>query len=218
MLLHPENCNLCAKNESFALYAMRKSIVLLLLLAVFSCKKEEKQVIFTKLKPQLSVVQKHAIHVSIESVSKKEIATWKEYSSLDSFLKQFTAISANEALNNALELADLIKNLKDSIRPKALVNPAFRTRIHVLENEVLRLKDMTYISAITANEVNNQVTKIIEAFAATNSKINTVYSQIELEKKIHNTISTPDLETPQLNQLKKQEKLKEVAPLRKKQK
>jgi len=196
------------------LYAMRKSIVLLLLLVVFSCKKEEKQVVFTKLKPQLSVVQKHAIHVSIESVSKKEIATWKEYSSLDSFLKQFAAISANEALNNALELADLVKNMKDSIRPKALINPAFRTRIHVLENETLRLKDMTYISAITANEVNSQVTKIVEAFAATNSKINTVYSQMELEKKIHNTL---DLEIPQLNQLKKQEKLKEVSPLRKKQ-
>lgn len=168
----------------------------------------------TKLKSPLSSVQKHAITVSIDRIAKKEITAWKEYNTLDSLLKRFSAISANEALDNALELTDLVKKLKDSIRPKALASPAFKTRIHVLENETLRLKDMTYISAITANEVNHQVTKIVEAFAATNSKINTVYSQIELEKKIHSTIITTDLEVLQLSQ---QKKTKEVFPIKKKQ-
>lgn len=169
----------------------------------------------TKLKSPLSSVQKHVIAVPIDRVAKKEITAWKEYNTLDSLLQRFSAISANEALDSALELADLVRKLKDSIWPKALVNPAFKTRIHVLENEALRLKDMTYISAITANEVNHQVTKIIDAFAATNSKINTVYSQIELEKKIHKTMNTTDLEVSKLSQ---QEKIKEVSPIKKQRK
>jgi hypothetical protein len=61
---------------------------------------------------------------------------------------------------------------------------SFRTRVNVLENETLRLKDMTFIPAITANEVNTQVDKILAAFSATNSKINTVYSQLEVEQDI----------------------------------
>lgn len=61
---------------------------------------------------------------------------------------------------------------------------SFRTRVNVLENETLRLKDMTFIPAITANDVNTQVDKILAAFSATNSKINTIYSQLEVEQDI----------------------------------
>jgi uncharacterized membrane protein len=74
--------------------------------------------------------------------------------------------------------------MKDSIRPKELINSSFRTRVNVLENEALRLKDMTFINAVTSKEINLQVDKIMAAFSATNSKINTVYSQLEVEKEI----------------------------------
>jgi len=89
-------------------------------------------------------------------------------------------------LNNAIQLSEVVKFLKDSIRPTELLNLSFRTRVNVLENEALRLKDMTFITAITAKEVNVQVDKIIAAFSATNSKINTIYSQLEVEKDIDN--------------------------------
>ncbi|WP_347173409.1 hypothetical protein [Polaribacter uvawellassae] len=137
-------------------------------------------------KSDMNIVQKHNAALDLETVSKNKIANWKEYQSVTKNLKQFSSISANEALNNALKLSEIVKNLKDSIRPKELLNLSFRTRINVLENEVLRLKDMTFIPAITADEVNTQVNKIIAAFSATNSKINTIYSQLEVEEDIDN--------------------------------
>tara|TARA_R110001606_G_scaffold103422_4_gene226143 strand:+ start:204 stop:779 length:576 start_codon:yes stop_codon:yes gene_type:complete len=135
-------------------------------------------------KSEMNIVQKHISALELEKNSKQEISNWKEYLEVEDNLKQFSSISASEALNNALKLSEAVKFLKDSIRPKELLNLPFRTRVNVLENETLRLKDMTFIPAITADEVNTQVNKIIAAFSATNSKINTIYSQLEVEKNI----------------------------------
>lgn len=153
-------------------------------LLIISCNNPKKKQEIDIRKSQLSIVKKHNTFISIQSNSSKNISKWKEYNFLNEFINRYNSISANEALNNALELASLVKNLKDSIRPKDLLTSSFRTRINVLENEALRLKDMTYIPAITAKEINNQVTKILEAYSATNSKINTVYNQLEIEKEI----------------------------------
>jgi len=163
---------------------MKNTFFYLFALLLFSCNNPEKKQETELKKPELSTVKKHDAFTTLENVSKKNINTWKEYNSLNEFINRFHAISANEALNNALELAKLTKHLKDSIRPKSLLTPSFRMRVNVLENETLRLKDMTYISAITAKEVNSQVTKILEAYSATNSKINTVYTELEVEKEI----------------------------------
>jgi hypothetical protein len=163
---------------------MKNTFFYLFTLLIFSCNAPKKKQETNLKKPELSIVKNHNAFITIKNVSKKSISTWKEYNSLNEFINRFHSISANEALNNALELARLTKYLKDSIRPENLLTSSFRTRVNVLENETLRLKDMTYISAITAKEVNNQVTKILEAFSATNSKINTVYNELEVEKEI----------------------------------
>jgi hypothetical protein len=163
---------------------MKKHYYILLILSVFSCKDSVQKQEQNNQKPTKGVVISHSKTVVLESTSEANISNWKEYQSVADHLKIFSSISANEALNNALQLSSLVKKMKDSIRPKNLINPSFRTRINVLENEVLRLKDMTYITAITTKEVNQQVEKVLEAFSATNSKINTVYSQLEVEKEI----------------------------------
>jgi ABC-type ATPase with predicted acetyltransferase domain len=176
---------------------------LLLTLLIFSCNNTKKKQETNLKKPELSIAKKHEAYTSIENISKRNINTWKEYNSLNEFINRYHTISANEALNNALELAIIVKHLKDSIRPKALLTPSFRTRVNVLENEALRLKDMTYISAITAKEVNNQVTKILEAYSATNSKINTVYNLIKAEKEIRvNKTETLNLKPPKKKKIK----------------
>ena len=132
----------------------------------------------------INSVKKHEIKSILDKNSRKNILNWKEYESVADNLKKFSSISPNEALNNALQLANLVKLMKDSIRPKDLINDSFRTRVNVLENEALRLKDMTFINSISSKEVNQQVDKIMAAFSATISKINTVYSQLEVEKEI----------------------------------
>ena len=166
---------------------MKKYIILRILSLLVSCKNREIQQNQKLKMPELSIVKKHLTIVSLENVSKKEMIDWKEYNSLNDFLKRFSSISPNEAINNAVELTKLVKVLKDSIRPKVLKTPSFKTRIYVLENEALRLKDMTLINVkakLTADEINKQVSKILNAYSATNSKINTVYSQLEVEKQL----------------------------------
>jgi hypothetical protein len=128
--------------------------------------------------------QKHDVPLNLEKQSINKIENWNEYQSVTENLELFSSISPSEALNNAIKLSEVVKFLKDSIRPKELINLSFRTRVNVLENETLRLKDMTFIPAITANDVNTQVDKILAAFSATNSKINTIYSQLEVEQDI----------------------------------
>lgn len=163
---------------------LKKVLPILLFVAVtLSCKDKTVKTQEIK-KPEMYTVTKHSKFLPLLKISESNITNWKEYKKVSNSLKKFFAIKATEALDNAIELSKEIKLLKDSIRPKELQNLSFKTRLNVLENEVLRLKDMTYITSITAKEVNNQVDKILSAFSATNSKINTVYSQLEVEKEI----------------------------------
>ena len=161
--------------------------ILFIISAIFfiSCGKDAAQKKQSTTKSKLSIVEKHQVTESLEKLSTEKVIDWKEYNALQAHLNQFSSISAHEALNNALVLAKLVKQLKDSIRPTELLNPSFRTRVNVLENEALRLKDMTFLlNAIKAQEVNLQVDKILEAFSATNSKINSIYTQLEIDKEI----------------------------------
>ncbi|WKD85688.1 hypothetical protein KCTC32516_01033 [Polaribacter huanghezhanensis] len=163
-----------------------RNFYLVFLLILCSCKNRTAVQESKIQKSEMNIVQKHSSVLELEKNSKEKVADWKEYQSVANNLKQFSSISASEALNNALKLAEVVKFLKDSIRPKELLNLPFRTRVNVLENETLRLKDMTFIPAITAKEVHVEVNKIIAAFSATNSKINTIYSQLKVEQDIDN--------------------------------
>ncbi|NVK51321.1 MAG: hypothetical protein HWD85_00185 [Flavobacteriaceae bacterium] len=164
---------------------MIKTLKYIGILVIFwSCKDQATKQQQVAKKPEMYITTKHTAFLPLLKTSKKGIGAWNEYTQVSEKLQKFLTISATEALDEALQLSDNIKKLKDSIRPKELQNASFKTRIHVLENEALRLKDMTYIVSISAKEVNHQVDKILEAFSATNSKINTVYSQLEVEKEI----------------------------------
>jgi len=164
---------------------VKNSIYLLLFVLLVSCaKKQEKSVEKEQTKPLLSVVQ---THVSIEKINpefKKDVVSWQELNVLNSFLSRFEKTSPNEALSNALELRDLVKSLKDSVKPNIFDIPSFNARINILNNEVLRLADLTFIPAITANEVNTHVDKTIVAFSSVNSKINTILSKKRFEDSI----------------------------------
>lgn len=172
---------------------MKNLIIFVLFFCVFiGCKKNVQQTKENLKKPELNIATNYPKPDALNLYSEKNLSYWKEYETLASFFKIYDKISLNEALNNAIELKGLVKKLKDSIKPKILDNNAFKTRVNVLENEVLRLVDMSYIPAIKSEEINTQVLKVIEVFSSLNQKINTLYSQKRFEDAINVDLMTID--------------------------
>lgn len=165
---------------------MRLIISLFFISFLISCgdsavQKTEKKPIATS---QFSTSKEYPVLETVKTSNEKEIVAWEYYTSVRDFLEKFKKISPNEALGNALELTSLVTAMKDSAKPKILDTQSLKARINLLENESLRLSDMTKIPAIKAEEVNAQIVKIFDAFSALNSKINTVFLQQNLSKDI----------------------------------
>lgn len=179
--------------------------IYLLVLSVFvvSCgnKQENKEEI--KPKPLMTLVQSHAKTAPVLPTFYDEVKDWKYLKEVDSFFVKYQKISPNEALSNAVELKDLVKSLKDSLKPKKFDIPSVNARINILYNEVLRLADITEISAIEAAEVNNQVDKTMSAFSDINTKINTVLAKIRFENEIDIDVDFIGLDSTRLDTVSK---------------
>lgn len=164
---------------------MKQIIFLFLTIIVISCKSDPKDANNIKQEiPEKSIAKQHVNILNVDSDLEPEVENWEELKNINSFLKKFKKVSPNEALSNALELRDLVKSLKDSVKPAIFDVPSFNARVNVLENETLRLADLTLIPAITSDEVHKQVDKTIIAFSAVNSKINSLLSKKRFEEEI----------------------------------
>lgn len=182
--------------------------------------KTEKANAIQQQKPLLSIVKKHVKLEAIHPEFKDSIKDWKEFNSVTDFIEKFKEVSPNEALSNALQLRDLTKSLKDSVKPKMFLIPSFMARLNVFYNETLRLADITFIPAISAKEINQQVDKTIQAFSAINSKVNTLYSKKRFEAAIDvdfdfvgidstkmDTITKKSIKNNSIEKIKKQKKV-----------
>lgn len=179
---------------------MKYSLSFLILIIFFSCKdKNEQTLLKDDVQPLLSIVKEYPSVKQISPIFRKDVENWEELNAIANFLDRFKKGSANEVLSNALELKGLIKSLKDSVKPNLFDDAAFKTRINILNNETLRLADMTSISAITAEEVHLQTEKIINAFSAINAKINTVLSKKRFEDEIGVSISFIGLDSTKMD-------------------
>ena len=172
-----------------------------MVLICFSCKDPQEEQTTTTQKPLLSIVKKHPFPTTIKNRYSKHLDSWEEYQSLKSFLERYATISPNDALNNALELKLFVEGIKSTSRPKALNIDSFNARVHLLYNEVLRLADMTYISAITPKEVNEQVAKVLAAYAAVNSKINAIYDRKDFENSVEIDTSFIGIDTSKIDRV-----------------
>lgn len=160
-------------------------LLIIIIIVLFSCnsKKQEKETLPLRIR-ESSIVVKHTLPITINREFLKELDNWKEYKDIEEFITKFYNTSANEALSNALELKMLVVNLRDSKNPAVFNSKSFDSRINVLNNEVERFADITFIPAIKIKEINYQVEKIIHAFSALKSKINTVLAQKKFEEGI----------------------------------
>ncbi|KGL58746.1 hypothetical protein [Polaribacter sp. Hel1_85] len=183
---------------------MKQIIYFLLSVILFSCGNNKKETPKpTQEIPQRSVAKQHVRLINVNSDFEKEIANWQELKSVNTFLKKFNKVSPNEALSNALELRDLVKSLKDSVKPTIFDVPSFEARVNVLQNETLRLADLTLIPAITSEEVNLQVDKTIAAFSSVNSKINTILSKKRFEDAIDIEIDYIGIDSTKMDSVSK---------------
>jgi uncharacterized membrane-anchored protein len=87
-------------------------------------------------------------------------------------------------LLKAKSLSDRAQELKDSIRIPAFDRPDIKIRLNVLYNHTLRLMDMENISSIKTQEIKTEITNILNAFSAINSKINNLTNQQYIEKQL----------------------------------
>lgn len=151
----------------------------------------------------MSIQKEHQRTVAVKSVFLKEVADWSSLKLVDSFFVKYRKITPSEALNNALELKDLIKKLKDTVKPVYFDTPSFNTRINILYNEALRLTDLIDISAIQADEVNMQVDKTMDAFSSVNIKINTILLKKKFEDEMVIDVNYIGLDTTRIDSVSK---------------
>lgn len=156
-----------------------------LLIGFFSCKNKQEEVAKVVNKSEFRTEQKHPQAESIIANAAQKIEDWQEYRAVKEFLNQYQSISPSEALNNSRELNSLVASLRDSVSPGFLVSDSFKARVNLLYNETLRLNDMSAISSIKFEEVNEQVSKVMHAYSAMNSKINTIVRQAELDAQVN---------------------------------
>lgn len=183
---------------------MKNSIFILIFVAFFSCDKKENNVVVKQDKKSLlSVSNTYKIVEKINPNFSAEISSWQELKAVDGFLLRFKKATSNEVLSNALELKALVQALKDNQKPALFNNDSFNTRVNILYNETLRLSDMTFIPAIKAEEVNEQTQKIMSAFSAINSKVNSILLKNKFEDEIEIDVRFIGLDTTKIHNASK---------------
>ena len=171
---------------------------------ILSCNKEQKnEVILDTKTSDLSISKKYDPIEKIKPIYIKETENWEELNALNVFLERFKNTTPNEVLSNALELKELVQNLKDSIKPVVFNTPSFNTRVNILNNEVLRLADMTFIPAIKAKEVSIQTDKTLKAFSAINAKINAILSKKRFEEELDIDLKYIGLDSTKIDSVSK---------------
>lgn len=161
------------------------AICCVLTFVFISCKKNVQTPTIVIQKSNMTVAVKHKSYNILDASSENKITDWKEYKIVDELIEGYKHTSPQEALINSSDLQQNVLFLKDSLNIQSLKTPAFRSRLNVLENEVLRLTDMAEIPAITSTEVNTQVDKILLVYGSLNDKINTVYHQEQFNSDIN---------------------------------
>jgi hypothetical protein len=168
-------------------------LFLLLVLLVIACGQKEtngeEQVVDTILPPTNKIIS--AMGETLIPKAKQAVIDWPEYQAVDAIMVKFYSISVQEALTNAQELSELVTVMKDSIRVPELDKNNVLARIHVLQNETLRLADMANITAITDDEVKEEIQKILEVYHAFHSKINTIYNASAIQEALDVDTETP---------------------------
>jgi hypothetical protein len=175
---------------------MKFIISIFVLFIFFSCEYSEKKVeknTIVKDSAQQAIKKTHKKKsVRLDFNTKKELESWKEYGLVEDLLSTYINISNEEALSNAKELSDLASQLIDSIPDKRLKSAPIKSRIHIFQNECLRLKDMANIPSISSEEVSQKIDDVLMGFSMLSAKLNAVFNVRNIENELE---LDPDFES-----------------------
>lgn len=165
---------------------MKNKIFLCVCISImlFSCKKKTNDVVGddeVEMVEQDLIVSNIGVQLSKESA--KELESWAEYQMAKSILDGYTSITKGRALENAKNLSDLVRGMKDSKYPEIIDRDDVIIRLSVLLNHSLRLQDMRAISSISDEEVEAEIRKMLTAYSSLNDKINAVIKIEDYERK-----------------------------------
>ncbi|MDF1516343.1 MAG: hypothetical protein P1P79_00220 [Lutibacter sp.] len=182
--------------------------LLIILLTGFSCNKNKDMQEVSEIADSLKLDANHIenrIGETLIPEANEALKNWKEYQQVDELLLKYYSITTLQALADAKELSELVKQMKDSISIEKLQKPNIIARINVLHNETLRLADMATIPSISKEEVKEEVGNIVEIYSAMNSKINTIYksesiqNMLEVDTEVPMNLQETTTPTPYLN-------------------
>lgn len=131
------------------------------------------------------------LKVTLSKISREAVKDWEEFTEVDDFMLNYYGITPSDALSLSAELNDLVTLMRDSVRVEKLNIANVSSRLNVLQNETLRLKDMSTISSISEAEVTQEVHSILEVYDSFLSRINTIYRAEELQKALEFDTETP---------------------------
>ena len=173
---------------------------IILILLLISCKNKEKveQDAAAINEEILSTIKSDKPITNLNNKAKDLVKTWPEYQNFNDLINQYQEITVSEALLNSVELSELAKHLRDSIRVDKLKIPEVKIRLNVLYSETLRLADMSSIPTISQESVEQENNNMIEAFSALNLKLNNMNLQEELNSEISKFIDEV-LESPTID-------------------
>ncbi len=173
---------------------------IILILLLISCKNKEKvdQDAAAINEEILSTIKSDKPITNLNNKAKDLVKTWPEYQNFNDLINQYQEITVSEALLNSVELSELAKHLRDSIRVEKLNIPEVKIRLNVLYSETLRLADMSSIPTISQASVEQENNNMVDAFSALNLKINNMNLQEELNSEISKFIDEV-LESPTID-------------------
>lgn len=125
-----------------------------------------------------------SIETTLLPKAKQDITDWLSFQMVQSKMNGYYKVTKSQALQNARELADLIKNASDTIKVDKLNRPDVLIRFNVLRNHALRLDDMSTIPNISEQEVMDEVDDLLNAYSSIYEKINVIYKIEEYENQL----------------------------------